>query len=73
MFVFKHPKYYSELKKNKPQAQATGGKEEKEKELEKDTGEKKNKKNLKKTIDIQNYKIIWELYLLFYNKYRLEW
>lgn len=52
MFVFKHPKYYSGLKKNKPQAQATGGKEEKEKELEKDTGEKKNKKNLKKTIDI---------------------
>jgi len=52
MFVFKHPKYYSELKKNKPQAQATGGKEEKEKELEKDTGEKKSKKNLKKTIDI---------------------
>lgn len=52
MFVFKHPKYYSELKKKNPQAQATSGEEEKEKELEKDTSEKKNKKNLKKTIDI---------------------
>ena len=50
MFVFKHPKYYSELKKHKRQAQATGGKEEKEKELEKDTGEKKSKKNLKRLL-----------------------
>lgn len=58
MFVFKHPKYYSELKKNKPQAQATSGKEEKEKELEKDTGEKKFKKKFKKDywhLEFQDY------------------